>query len=188
MTAYIQFSRVLVSDRLKKVHVEAREEWSELSDEEKEKYVRQYEVEHKLYSAQMEEYREGGKYEENRRRIKVLRAKIKEVEEGMSKPKGIASNAFTLFLKDQGKSQSGKSFTQDQGGAIRPKKTILGGMWHALTEEEQMEYKARWGKLKLDWQREVARWEEENADNPKMAELRAYKDMLKTARKRRHLF
>ena len=58
-------------------------------------------------------------------------------------------------------------------------------MWEALTEEEQMEYKDKWSKLNADWQTDVAEWEERNADNPKMTELRGHKEMLETSKKAR---
>ena len=41
-------------------------------------------------------------------------------------------------------------------------------MCQAFTEEERMEYKEKWRKLKADWQTDVAEWEERNANNPKM--------------------
>ena len=56
-------------------------------------------------------------------------------------------------------------------------------MWKALSEGESMEYRARWGKLKTDWQRHVGEWEEQNADKPEMTELKAYKIMLDAAKK-----
>ena len=56
-----------------------------------------------------------------------------------------------------------------------------GEMWQDFTEEEQMEYKAKWSKLTADWKRDVLEWEERNADNPKMIELKANKIILKTA-------
>ena len=56
-------------------------------------------------------------------------------------------------------------------------------MWEALTEEEQMEYKAKGNKLNADWKTDVAVWEERNADNPKMTELKANKKMFVTAKK-----
>ena len=42
-------------------------------------------------------------------------------------------------------------------------------------------------KLKADWQNDVTEWEEKNADNPKMTELKAYKMMLDRAKKQRSL-
>jgi len=60
-------------------------------------------------------------------------------------------------------------------------------MWEALTDEEQMEYKEKWSKLKADWQTDVAEWEERNANNPKMTELKANKKMMETAKKE-HFF
>ena len=61
---------------------------------------------------------------------------------------------------------------------------VASEMWQALTEEERKEYKAKWHKLKAEWQTDVVEWEERNADNPKMMELKAYKVMLETANKR----
>ena len=52
-----------------------------------------------------------------------------------------------------------------------------------MTEEDQMEYKSKWSKLKADWQTDVAEWEKRNADNPKMTELKAQKKILEIAKK-----
>ena len=57
-------------------------------------------------------------------------------------------------------------------------------MWEALTEVERMKYKAKCSKLKANWQTDVAKWEERNADNPKMTELKTNKKIVETAKKR----
>merc|ERR1712210_303839 len=149
-------------------------EWSELSDEERGKYEKLFEEETKLFNAQMEEYRAGDKYAENKRKSKVLRAKIKEIEEEMNKPKLFARDSYRLFMMDKKDSFKGKSFAELA--------KIVSEMWEALTEEEQMEYKDKWSKIKADWQTDLAEWEERNAHSPKMTELKGYKKMLDTAK------
>merc|ERR1711935_1239192 len=97
----MQFRSKFLSDQLKEAHKELSRVWSELSDEKRENYVKQYEEEKKLYNAQMEEYRAGDKYAENKRKIKVLRAKIKEIEEELNKPKRMAAQVLHLFMMDK---------------------------------------------------------------------------------------
>jgi len=70
-----------------------------------------------------------------------------------------------------------------RGKGISERTKIASEMWKALTEEEGMEYKAKWSKLKADWQTDVAEWEERNTDNPKMTELKTNKKILETAKK-----
>merc|ERR1712150_29176 len=145
------------------------------SDEEREKYVKPYEVEYQLYQAEMEEYKAGDKYGENKRNWKVIKAKIKEIEEEMNKPILIDQTSYKLFIKRNRDSFRGKGAPEINKAASE--------MWQALTEEERSEYKAEWSKMKADFQTNVAKWEEKNAQNPKMTELKAYKDMLETAKK-----
>ena len=160
--ASMQFRREYMSGRLKEVSEELKREWTELSDEERGVYVNQYQEDLKLYFAQKEEYRSGDKYAENQRNKKVLRAKIKEIEESMNKPQFVRGyNAYHIFLGE-------KSVGVNKGKEL----------WRELPEDERMMYKDRWSKLKADWETDVAEWEELNKDNPKMMELKAYKMML----------
>merc|ERR1711934_873716 len=174
---HMQFRNKFLSVGLKEANKEWKKEWSELSEEERGKYVKLYEEERKLYNAQKEEYRAGDKYAENKRKMTVLRAKIKEIEEEMNKPKLFAGDSHRLFKMDKKDSMKGKN--------VGERSKIASEMWDALTEEEQMEYKEKWSKLNADWQTDVAEWEKRNADNPKMTELKGYKKMLETAKKRR---
>jgi len=96
LTASMQFSSSFLSDKLKEAYKEMKREWSELSDEEKGKYVKQYEEETKLFNDQMEEYRAGDNYAGNTRKRNVLRAKIKEIEEELSKPKFISFSCWRI--------------------------------------------------------------------------------------------
>ena len=170
------FRHQYMSERMKEAHKEVKREWAELSDEDREVYVKQFEEDTKLYNAWKEEYRAGDKYGENQRNIKVLKAKIRQIEEDMKKPQFRGgTSTFSLFMVDKRDSFKGKSVQAA---------TIASEMWRALTEEERTEYKAKWSKLKADWQNDVAEWEERNADNPKMTELKAYKIMLDRAKKR----
>jgi len=173
--ASVQFCRKFRSERLKEAHKEMKMKWSELSDEEKGKYVKLFEEETKLFNAQMEEYRAGDKYAENIRKMKVLKAKIKEIEEELTKPKFMAPRTYQLFMLEDKESVKGKNISERTKSALE--------MWEALTEEERMEYKAKWSKLKADWQTDVAEWEERNTDNPKMTELKTNKKILETAKK-----
>ena len=174
-TAYNEFTSKILSQRLKAACGEIMKEWYELSDEGKENYVRPYEEELKAYNAQMEKYKGGEKFTENKRNRKVLMAKIKEIEEEMEKPKLLASNSFLLFRKENRGHFQGKDAPEIS--------SEVSAMWQALAEEGKNEYKARCRKLKADWQQEVAEWEARNANNPKMTELRAYKIMLQTSMK-----
>jgi len=175
--ASMRFRHKFLSHELKEAHKEMKREWSELSDEERQKYVKQYEMEKKLYNAQMEEYRAGDTYAENKRKGKVIRAKIKKIEEEMNKPKIKARDPYLLFKMDKRESLTGKHLSE--------RNKMASEMWQALTEEEQMEYNDKLGKLKADWQTDVAEWEERNAYSPKMTELKGYKEMLETAKKQR---
>merc|ERR1712037_973041 len=177
VNASMQFRHKFLSVGLKEAFKELKREWSELSEEERGKYVKPYEEERKLYNAQMEEYRAGDKYAENKRKSKVLRAKIKEIEEEMNKPKLFARDSYRLFMMDK------KDYFKGKNVAELAK--IVSEMWEALTEEEQMEYNDKWSKLNAVWQTDVAEWEERNANNPKMTELKGYKKMLETANKQR---
>merc|ERR1712210_281075 len=128
VNASMQFRHKFLSVGLKEAMKEFSRQWSELSDEERGKYEKLYEEERKLYNAQMEEYRAGDKYAENKRKMKVLKAKIKEIEEEMNKPKLKAHDPYLLFKMDKRESIKGKNFAK-----------IVSEMWEALTEEEQME-------------------------------------------------
>merc|ERR1712008_103392 len=118
-----------------------------------------------------EEYRAGDNYAANIRNMKVVKAKIKKIEDELNKPKLIAPRTYQLFMLDKRESLKGRNNFK-----------IASEMWEALTEEEQMEYKAKWSKLNTDWKTDVAEWEERNADNPKMIELRGHKEMLETSK------
>ena len=85
------------------------------------------------------------------------------------------SNVLNLFINSYGDTFKGRSVAEIGKAASE--------MWQALTEEDQIAYKAKWNKIKADFQTDVAEWEEKNADNPKMTELKAYKNMLETANK-----
>ena len=177
LNASMQFRNQYLSDRMKEAFMEFKREWDELSDEDRGVYVKQYEEEIRLYNAQKEEYRAGDTYAGDKRNIKVLNAKIKLIEEDMNKPLFMGGgyrrsyNLFVVDKKDSLKGKDGHPFT------------IASEMWQALTEEERTEYKAKWSKLNSDWQTDVAEWEERNKDNPKMAELKAYKMLLESGKK-----
>merc|ERR1712037_192723 len=177
VNASMQFRHKFLSVGLKEAMKEFSRQWSELGDEERGKYEKLYEEERKLFNAQMEEYRAGDKYAENKRKSKVLRAKIKEIEEEMNKPKLFAQDSYRLFMMDKKNSFKGKDLAE--------RNKMASEMWEALTEEEQMEYNDKWSKLNAVWQTDVAEWEERNANNPKMTELKGYKKMLETANKQR---
>merc|ERR1711935_559173 len=100
-TAYMQFRNPFMSDQLKEAFKEIKREWSELSDEEREKYVKQYEEETKLFNAQLEEYRAGDTYAGNKKNMKVIRAKIKQIEKELNKPKLKAQDPYVLFKMDK---------------------------------------------------------------------------------------
>ena len=174
--AYIQFRYHFLSEGLKEAQKELNREWSGLRDEEREKYAKPSEMEIKIYNAQMEQYGMRGKYAEKWRNMMVIKTKIKEIEEEMNKPKLMTESCPQLFMMDIKESLT----------VTNPVKRdkMASEMWEALTEEERMEYKAKWRKLKADWQTDVALWEEGNADNPKMTELKAYKEMLETSMKK----
>merc|ERR1719507_367055 len=108
--ASMRFRNQFISDQLKEANKEMKREWSELSDEEKGKYLKQYEEEKKLFNAQMEEYRAGDTYAKNIRNMKIVKAKIKKIEEEMNKPKLIAPKPYNLFLMDKRASLTGKDF------------------------------------------------------------------------------
>ena len=168
------FRHQYMSERMKEAHKEVKREWAELSDEDREVYVKQFEEDTKLYNAWKEEYRAGDMYAGDKRNRKVLKAKIRQIEEDMNKPQFRGGrNPFSLFMVDRRDSLKG---TTDPFA-------IASEMWQALTEEERMEYKAKLSKLNADWQTYVAEWEERNKDNPKMTELKAYKMLLETAKK-----
>ena len=173
--APLQFRNKFLSDGLKEALKEVKREWSELTDKERENYVKQFEVETKLFNAHREKYRAGDKYAENKRKVKVLRAKIKQIEEDMNKPKLLARNSINLFSMDKREFLTGKNAPEQN--------IIITELWKALTEEERMEYKAKWSKLRADWQIDVAQWEERNGDNPKMTDLKARKMMLEMTKK-----
>ena len=162
---YLEFLRKIMPQKLKVAHNEIMREWSELSDEEKEKYVKASEEEFKAYNAQMEEYKGGEKFTEDKRNKKVLMGKIKDIEEELEKPKLLTSNGYLLFMKENAEHYKGSL-------------SKAASMWHALDEEGKTEYNTKFYKFKADWQQEVDKWEARNADNPKMTELRAYKSML----------
>ena len=90
-----------------------------------------------------------------------------------------ASHTYQLFMLDNKDSFKGKKLSELN--------KIASEMLQTLAEEEQMDYKAKWSKLKADWQTDVAEWEERNAENPKMTELKVNKEMLETA-KQKHSF
>merc|ERR1712037_387649 len=176
VNASLQFRSKFLSDGLKEAFKEMKREWLELSDKERDEYVKPYEVETKLFNAQMEEYRAGDNYAKNKRNMKVIMDKVKLIEEEMNKPKRLAARVIDLFMVDKRESLTGKN--------VGERNKIGSEMWQALTEEEQMEYKAKWSKLKADWKTDVAEWEERNADNPMMTELRGQKEMLETAKQK----
>ena len=170
ITGHMRFRHQFMSGYLKAK--DFGREWAELSDEEKERrYVEPYEAEIKVYNTQMEEYRAGDMYATNKRKKVVLRARIKKIEQVMNRPKLLAHEPFRLFCFEKKETLKGKGLASAQQ------------MWKALSEGESMEYRARWGKLKTDWQRHVGEWEEQNADKPEMTELKAYKIMLDAAKK-----
>merc|ERR1712061_4214 len=96
-SALMQFCNQFLTKRSKEATKDIGREWSELSDEEREKYVKPYKVEYQLFKAEMEEYKAGDKYGENKRNRKVLKAKIKEIEEEMNKPRLMAPTSYNLF-------------------------------------------------------------------------------------------
>ena len=70
----MQFRIQFMADELKEADKELNREWSELSDEEREKYVEPFEVETVLYNAQMNECRA-----ENKRNRKVGKVKNRKM-------------------------------------------------------------------------------------------------------------
>jgi len=126
----------------------------------------------------MEEYKAGSKYLQNERNMMSIKGKIRQIEKEMNKPKLLALNSLWLFRLEKRETLIGKS------GQNFCKTVAV--MWQALSEEERMEYKAKWSKIKAKWQIEVAEWERRYTYNPKMAELKAYKTMLQTAGSHQH--
>lgn len=177
-SSLMQFRNQVMSERLPQMHKEFKREWAELSDKEKEAYRKTYEAELKCYNAQMEEYKAGSKYLQNERNIMSIKGKIRQIEKEMNKPKLLALNSLWLFRLEKRETLIGKS------GQNFCKTVAV--MWQALSEEERMEYKAKWSKIKAKWQIEVAEWERRYTYNPKMAELKAYKTMLQTAGSHQH--
>ena len=172
-TAYIEFASKFVSQTMKEAHSDMMRKWSELSDEEKEKYVKASEEEFEAYNAQLQKYKRGEKFTEDKRNRKVLVDKIKEIEEEMKMPKLLASSGYAIFIKEKREYFKGKKASDSNVARLN-----CNAMWQALDEEGKTEYRERWHKLKFDWQQEVAKWEARNTDNPKMTELRTYKNML----------
>ena len=170
-TAFTEFQSKISPQKMKAAHSEIRREWSELSDEDKEKYVKASEKEYKAYNAQMEKYKVGEKFSEDKRNMKVLMGKIKEIEEEMEKPRLLATNGYWLFTKEK------KEYLQAIGDTYFAREASA--LWQTLDQEGKTEYSARYHKLNADWRREVAKWEARNADNPKMTELQTYKNMLR---------
>ena len=171
--AYLEFLSKIMPQKMKVAHNEIMREWSELSDEEKEKYVKASEEEFESYNAQLQKYKGGEKFTEDKRNRKVLMGKIKEIEEEMEMPKLLASSGYAIFIKEKREYFQGKKASESNVARLN-----CNAMWQALDEEGKTEYRERWHKLKSDWQQEVARWEAKNTDNPKMTELRTYKNML----------
>ena len=77
----------------------------------------------------------GDAYAKNIRNMKDSKAKIKQMEEEMNKPKRLAASVLHLFLMDKRETLTGNFFGE--------RNKIASEMWQALTEEEQMEYKAK---------------------------------------------
>ena len=141
--------------------------------EERVVYVKQHEEETKRYNAQKEEYRSGDTYAVEKRNKKVLKAKIRQIEEDMNKPLFVGGiHPFCLFMVEKRDLLKGHRL-----GFPHASK-----MWQAMGDEQRLEYQSKWSKLKAEWQTDVAKWEEKSKDNPKMAELKAYKGMLKRAK------
>ena len=176
-TAFNEFTSKILSQRLKAACGEIMKEWHELSAVGKEKYEKLYEEEFKAYNLQMEKYKGGEKFTENKRNRKVLMAKIKVMEEEMEKPKLLASTSFLLFGKENREHFQGKNVSEIAIG--------VSAMWRALDEGVKTEYKARCHKLRCDWQQEVAEWEARNANSSKMTELRTYKNMMFPSKKQK---
>jgi len=179
-TAYIEFASKFVSQTMKEAHIDMMRKWSELSDEEKEKYVKASEEEFEDYNAQMEKYKGGEKFTEDKRNKKVLMGKIKEIEEELEKPKLSASSGYAIFIREKREYFQGKKASESNVARLN-----CNAMWQALDEEGKTEYKQKFHKLKSDWQLEVAKWEAKNTDDPKMTELRTYMNMLHPHKKQK---
>ena len=170
---YNRFRNQYVSPRLKELHRELKREWEELSDEERTVYMKHYEEEARCYNAQKEEYRSGDTYTRKKRNKKVLKAKIRQIEEDMNKPQLVGGwSPYTLFHVEK------KDLLKGQPNIS----TFVSKMWHAQSDKQRLEYKSRWSKLKAKWKNDVAKWEERNKDNPKMTELKAYQVLLESAK------
>jgi len=178
-SSLMEFRNQVMSERLPQMHKEFKREWAELSDKEKEAYRKSYEADLKCYNAKMEEYKAESKYSENQKNVKSIKGQIRQIEKEMNKPKLLARNSLWVFRLEKTETLIGKSTDKKPGTIFK----TVAVMWQALSEEERMEYKDKWSKIKAKWQIEVAEWERRYTDNPKMAELKAYKMMLQTAPK-----
>ena len=172
VSPFHRFRMELVSTKLRENMKKLGKEWSELSVEERDQYVKPYMADLDCFRAEMVKYKAGKEYVENKRKRAVVKASIRKIEEELNMPRLLAGNVFHLFWAGKRETLKGKS-----GPEITKAASV---MWQALSEEEKMDYTAKWNKLKADWEREVAEWERRYADNPKLTELKAYRQMLKT--------
>ena len=174
--AHLRFRNEFMSTKLKENYEGLRREWAELCDEEKDQYLKPWKVDLERFKAESVKYKNGQEYIENKRNRTVNKAHIRQLEQELNIPKLSAGNVIHLFWTEKKVPVKGKSLSQIS-------KTVS-LMWKALSEEERMVYKEKWNKLRADWVREVAEIERNNADNPKMSELKAYRKMLKTAKQK----
>ena len=164
----IRFRNEYLSSKLK--GLDLGKEWAELSDEEKDEYHKPYTADMERFRAEKLKYKKTGK---NRRNLRNIKASIKQIEQEMNFPASVAGNAFHLFFSERMEALKGL-----QGAQLLKNASIL---WQALSEEERIDYRAKWNSQRADWAKEVAECERINADNPKMAELKAYREMWRAA-------
>ena len=172
VSASLRFRNEFLSTKLRENMQKAAKEWAELSVEERDQYVKPFMADLDCYRAEMVKYKAGKEYVENKRKRAVVKASIRKIEEELNMPRLLAGNVFHLFWAGKRETLKGKSVP-----GITKAASV---MWQALSEEEKMDYTAKWNNLKADWEREVAEWERRYADNPKLTELKAYRQMLKT--------
>lgn len=164
----IRFRNEYLSSKLK--GLDLGKEWAELSDEEKDEYHKPYTADMERFRAEKLKYKKTGKNSRNLRNIKVS---IKQIEQELNFPASVAGNAFHLFWTERKEALKGM-----QGAQFLKNASIL---WQGLSEEERIDYRAKWNSQRADWAKELAECERINADNPKMAELKAYREMWRAA-------
>ena len=172
LSPYSLFVKQSLPETMKARHKELRIEWEGLNKEERRPFTEGYEEERQQYLTMLEEYKEGAEFKERKKAVSIMKAKIKKLENEMNKPKLGPTNPL-MFYREQMKEMS------DGADIIKVAKSASMS-WKAMSDEEKAVYKRRWEELKSKWKEDVAEWELNNADSPKMTELKAAAMILKS--------